>query len=44
MWMPLLIDKLKMAVKKLGLNQPGKSLAVNSFRRPPRIGDQLSFL
>src|ERR1700733_6134310 len=31
-------SRFRMAVKKLGLNQPGKSLAINSFRRPPRIG------
>jgi hypothetical protein len=33
-----------MAVKKLGLNQPAKPLTVNNFRRPARIGDQLSLL
>jgi DNA repair photolyase len=36
--------RFHMAVKKLGLNQPGKPLTTNSFRRPPRIGDQLSLL
>jgi len=33
-----------MAVKKLGLNQSPRSMAINNFRRPPRIGDQLSLL
>jgi hypothetical protein len=37
-------NRFRMAVKKLGLNQPGKPLVINSFRRPPRIGDQLSLL
>ena len=36
--------RFKMAVRKLELNQPGRPLSVNTFRRPPRIGDQLSLL
>jgi DNA repair photolyase len=36
--------RFHMAVKKLGLNQPSKPLDINNFRRPPRIGDQLSLL
>jgi DNA repair photolyase len=36
--------RFHLAVKKLGLNQPSKPLVINSFRRPPRIGDQLSLL
>ena len=33
-----------MAVKKLGLNLQTTPLAINSFRRPARLGDQLSLL
>ena len=40
----MMSKRFRMAVKKLGLNQPSSPLAVNSFRRPPRIGDQLSLL
>ncbi len=40
----MMARRFHMAVKKLGLNQPGRPLAINSFRRPPRIGDQLSLL
>jgi DNA repair photolyase len=40
----MMANRFHMAVRKLGLNQPGKSLTINSFRRPPRIGDQLSLL
>src|ERR1700742_1429249 len=36
--------RFHMAVKRLGLNQGGRTLAVHRFRRPPRIGDQLSLL
>ncbi|HXR95887.1 MAG TPA: PA0069 family radical SAM protein [Rhizomicrobium sp.] len=36
--------RFHLAVKKLGLNQPSKPLVINNFRRPPRIGDQLSLL
>jgi DNA repair photolyase len=37
-------QRFQMTVKKLGLNQPSRPLSVNSFRRPPRIGDQLTLL
>jgi DNA repair photolyase len=40
----MMARRFHLAVKKLGLNQPAKPLAINSFRRPPRIGDQLSLL
>ncbi len=40
----MMARRFHMAVKKLGLNQASKPLAINSFRRPPRIGDQLSLL
>src|ERR1700742_3292291 len=36
--------RFRLAVKKLDLNQPSKPMTVNNFRRPPRIGDQLSLL
>ena len=36
--------RFHMTVKRLGLNKPTKPLATHSFRRPPRIGDQLSLL
>ncbi len=40
----MMAGRFRMAVKKLELNQPSRPLAIDSFRRPPRIGDQLSFL
>jgi DNA repair photolyase len=40
----MMARRFHMAVRKFGLNQPSKPLAINSFRRPPRIGDQLSLL
>src|ERR1700760_615692 len=40
----IMAKRFHMAVKKLGLNQSSKPLAINNFRRPPRIGDQLSLL
>jgi DNA repair photolyase len=40
----MMASRFHMAVKKLGLNQPSPPLSINSFRRPPRIGDQLSLL
>ncbi|HKD47018.1 MAG TPA: PA0069 family radical SAM protein [Rhizomicrobium sp.] len=40
----MMARRFHLAVKKLGLNQPSKSLVINSFRRPPWIGDQLSLL
>ncbi len=40
----MMLRRFQMATKKLGLNQEPKSLAINTFRRPPRIGDQLSLL
>ncbi len=36
--------RFQMAVKKLGLNQETRAMAVTSFKRPPRLGDQLSLL
>ena len=36
--------RFHMAVRRLGLNQPSVPLAVHKFRRPPRLGDQLSLL
>jgi DNA repair photolyase len=40
----MMARRFHLAVKKLGLNKPSKPLVINSFRRPPRIGDQLSLL
>lgn len=40
----MMARRFQMAVKKLGLNQEPRSLVINNFRRPPRIGDQLSLL
>jgi len=40
----MMARRFQMAVKKLGLNQEPRSLTINNFRRPPRIGDQLSLL
>ena len=40
----MMARRFHMAVKKLGLNQPSFSLSINSFRRPARLGDQLSLL
>ena len=40
----MMARRFHMAVKKLGLNQPSKPMTINSFRRPPRLGDQLSLL
>jgi DNA repair photolyase len=40
----MMARRFHIAVKKLGLNQPGKPLSVAGFRRPPRLGDQLSLL
>ncbi|HWF65176.1 MAG TPA: PA0069 family radical SAM protein [Rhizomicrobium sp.] len=40
----MMARRFHLAVKKLGLNPPSKPLVINSFRRPPRIGDQLSLL
>jgi hypothetical protein len=37
-------QRFQLAVKKFGLNQEARSMAINNFRRPPRIGDQLSLL
>jgi DNA repair photolyase len=36
--------RFHLATRKLGLNQEQRPLAVNSFKRPARIGDQLSLL
>ena len=40
----MMARRFQMAVKKRGLNRESRPLAINSFRRPPRIGDQLSLL
>ena len=40
----MMARRFHMAVKKLGLNQQLRPLTINSFRRPPRLGDQLSLL
>ena len=40
----MMARRFQMAVKKLGLNQPSAPMATTSFKRPPRLGDQLSFL
>ena len=36
--------RFQMAVSRLGLNRGGKPLLLNKFKRPPRLGDQLSLL
>jgi hypothetical protein len=36
--------RFHLAVKKFDLNRPSKPMTIDSFRRPPRIGDQLSLL
>ena len=40
----MMARRFHMAVKKLGLNLPSRPLSINSFRRPERLGDQLSLL
>ncbi len=40
----MMAHRFHMAVKRLEMNLPGKTLSVASFRRPPRTGDQLSLL
>ena len=40
----MMARRFQLAVKKLGLNQTARPMAINNFRRPPRIGDQLSLL
>jgi DNA repair photolyase len=40
----MMARRFQMAVKKLGLNREPRSLTINNFRRPPRIGDQMSLL
>ena len=40
----MMARRFHLATKKLGLNREHRPLAVNSFKRPPRIGDQLSLL
>jgi DNA repair photolyase len=37
-------QRFQLATKKFGLNQEYRPMAINNFRRPPRIGDQLSLL
>jgi hypothetical protein len=40
----MMARRFHMAVKKLGFNQPSKPLGIKEFKRPPRVGDQLSLL
>jgi DNA repair photolyase len=40
----LMARRFHMAVKRLGLNLPSQPLATHKFKRPPRLGDQLSLL
>ena len=40
----VLARRFHMAVKRLGLNLPNQPLATHKFKRPPRLGDQLSLL
>jgi DNA repair photolyase len=40
----MMARRFHLAVKKLELNRSPRSMTINSFRRPPRIGDQLSLL
>jgi len=38
----MMARRFHMAVRRLGLNRPGRPLATQQFRRPPRTGDQLA--
>jgi DNA repair photolyase len=38
----MMARRFHMAVKRLGLNQPARPLSLAKFRKPPRMGDQLS--
>ncbi len=40
----MMARRFHMAVKRLGLNLPQPPLATHKFKRPPRLGDQLSLL
>ncbi len=40
----MMARRFHMAVKRLGLNLPQAPLATHRFKRPPRLGDQLSLL
>jgi DNA repair photolyase len=40
----MMARRFRLAVRRLNLNQPSKPMAINNFRRPPRIGDQLSLI
>jgi DNA repair photolyase len=40
----MMARRFHMAVKRLGMNQPRAPLAIHKFKRPPRLGDQLSLL
>jgi DNA repair photolyase len=40
----MMARRFHMAVKRLGLNLPRPPLATHKFKRPPRLGDQLSLL
>jgi DNA repair photolyase len=40
----MMARRFHMAAKRLGLNQPSTPLAIHKFKRPPRLGDQLSLL
>jgi DNA repair photolyase len=40
----MMARRFHMAVKRLGLNLPNPPMATHKFKRPPRLGDQLSLL
>jgi DNA repair photolyase len=40
----MMARRFHMAMKRLGLNLPHPPLATHKFKRPPRLGDQLSLL
>jgi DNA repair photolyase len=40
----MMARRFHMAVKKHGFNRQPRSMSIDNFRRPPRIGDQLSLL
>jgi DNA repair photolyase len=40
----MMARRFHMAVKRLGMNQPRAPMAIHKFKRPPRLGDQLSLL
>jgi DNA repair photolyase len=40
----MIARRFHMSVKRFGLNKPTRPLDISKFRKPPRVGDQLSLL